>query len=99
MARMTLTIMALDRDEDNEDEDDVDDLHGHQVAGHGCQKEAESGYLQLQSRPWLPHFISTHCVYVCTDTHSPLYTIVNIVYENVKTCVANVYAHCTATLV
>ena len=66
MARMTLTSMALDRDEDNEDEDDVDDLHGHQVAGHGCQKEAESGYLQLQSRPWLPHFISTHCVCVCS---------------------------------
>ena len=64
MARMTLTIMALDRDEDKEDEDDVDDLHGHQVAGHGCQKEAESGYLQLQSRPWLPHFISTLCT-VC----------------------------------
>ena len=40
MARMTLTSMALDRDEDNEDEDDVDDLHGHQVAGYGCQEEA-----------------------------------------------------------
>ena len=34
-------------------------LHAHQLPGHGCQAEADPRYLQLQSRPWLPHFMCT----------------------------------------
>ena len=69
----------------------VGHLHAHQLAGHGCQAEADPRYLQLQSRPWLPHFMckGITCVYLIVRGGEHMHVIVHrraIYTENIYSC-------------